>query len=233
MNCNEFQDRLPELLDHVPPVLGAACESHLTECPRCRESFDEMLALGEAIQNWRSTTPAPSTEFPTRVISALRTPEPGVHPVVDSVSRRSHERPWIAIIAATAAALLIGIFIVKTAPQPTVVETASTQSGDLQIKRPEASTTGQPTVIASGSNRSAATTDANDLFRETAIALRGAADALLPGNTAIASVPAKASSATSGSAGDRAEHKQPSLAQEITETFGDLLLASETADSQT
>jgi hypothetical protein len=234
MNCNEFREQLPELLDCRQPTPDAALAAHVAACPACREAWEEMLGLGEAIQVWRHATPTPSANLKARVVASWRSGDFAPEPVAAENARpRSTTRRHrtIAAVIATAALMLVSGLALKLgqlnsttgieAPPSTVAVRITPES-----KPPLQTASSAPSVP----ERTVVTTDASALFRETATALRGAADALLPGNTSVAGSPTKSPTAP---ATTRSDKESVSLAQELTETFGDLLLASDSSDSQT
>lgn len=237
MNCNEFQDQLPELLDREQPSLNAARAAHLAECPACREAWEEMLELGKAIHVWRQSIPVPSAEFKSRVVAAWRNGETVSQPILSekSVSSRTapRRRQTIAAVMATAALLLVSGLVLRMGqpnstrvenPTPPTVSSNITPSKTSELKSPAMKAVADRTVV---------TTDAGALLRETTTALRGAADALLPVNTAFAGVPSKSTVSPSSASPKRDGTSSLSLAQELSETLDDLWLASDSSDSQT
>jgi hypothetical protein len=71
MTCEEFQDRLPELIGSVG---GAVGHPHLRSCVRCRALLDDLESIAEAARQLLPTV-EPSDELWKHIESALKDTE--------------------------------------------------------------------------------------------------------------------------------------------------------------
>lgn len=254
MNCHEFENRLENEIAGLPRICSTepggtqislpsdpALATHLTECPACRDIWDDMQLVGEAVRVWRDAVPR--VDLKERVVAEWRqaNSQPESRELAVTAERARSipalERATNWRRAAIAALLLAGIGTTVTlvALRPSnpivVVKSASdgTQRGTadatLRQKSNSASTVVTVAVRPSG---------AVAMFRETASALTGTADVLFPGNRAIVSAPPRKpgdEAETKGSAIVRRDEDSVPLSQHLRETLDDLWLPAESLEA--
>ena len=258
MNCSEFQDRLMDVpakgagfpacqLSPAPgePVFpqDSAATAHLAECSECREIWEEMLLLGDALRALQAVVP--QVDLKNRVLAEWRhapiqISDPVPVSFVEERFRRNQlvQSRWLWRPAAVAALLLAGVGIgvalmwnsQPNSNQSLAVKSQSTDSG---------AASGTPGILPSGNPARTAVAGTTNpliavaLIRETATALTGAADALIPINRAIVSAPPRRPRDQSGSKGSeivKRDDEAVPLSQQLRETLDDLWLPAETAD---
>lgn len=254
MNCHEFENRLENELTGLPQVRStepggsqislpsdSALAAHLTECAACREIWEEMHLVGEAVRVWRDAVP--SVDLKDRVLVELR--QAKLQPASQDLainaeparSLSASERSSTWRRAAIAALLLAGIgtavtMVALRPSDPTVVVKSNSDGPQTD---PAAATLRQKansasTVVSVAARPSGAVA----MFRETASALTGTADVLFPGNRAIVSAPPRKPGENADPKGStivRRDEESVPLSQHLRETLDDLWLPAESLEA--
>lgn len=138
MNCAQFQEVLPDVIDGGR---NAEQEAHLQSCSICSSLVAELdLIAGEARQLQAVADPAPrvwnSIEIALRQEGLIR--EPLLRPTLVPPVKRRWSLPWLAPVAAVAL-LAFGVFVyqrVSNQPQPVAnLPTAPAAVTNIQTAR--------------------------------------------------------------------------------------------------
>lgn len=114
MNCNEFQNRLDQALEHQESVDTPELKLHTVECVECRAAWESCLLLEPAIQNWNERA-ARDVDLVDGVIARLREQGVAFRDSAPQATRRvpaatpQSKRPWVVI--ALSAACVVGACI--------------------------------------------------------------------------------------------------------------------------
>ena len=122
MECNDFAQRLDDLLDGRLHALGRkSLEEHLERCADCRKRYEHAMAVLESVR--KLTPPAPHPGFIDQALSRATRPVP--------VAAHSKWRPVLgmALAASLVLGVALGVFL-ATRPDPV-------QAVVLTIDQPE------------------------------------------------------------------------------------------------
>jgi len=113
MNCAEFNEELPELLQFEENIAEASRHPHLVNCEECSELVEDMYRImGEARTLRAADEPSPrvwnSLEIALRREGLIQSP--ASRPFLVDQPHRSWRLGWLAPVAA---ALLVGLGVVR------------------------------------------------------------------------------------------------------------------------
>lgn len=144
MNCQEFEDRIQQLLDERRPLdEDALLAEHAQSCPACRRLLDALAAAVATVAAWRQ--PEPSAGLTDRILEAVQAnasegsmiqPSTMLPTTVAPASRRSNRwRAYVAVAAAAAVVALVSVWGLRPGPAPGVVQEREVAMDEADVRQ--------------------------------------------------------------------------------------------------